>query len=176
MTKWCGGWATRQGRVVAVPTAADLSKEAIPDAAYELDNLIRYIHGDIIVFGHSQGAQVAGVWLDTFGVNHPIRDIARVRFVLTGNLERQYFGYAANKPKWVPKGNIQGLTRNDTGHEVTDIGRKGDLWANYPGGLWSLIRLPFCLPHLDYGAVDPDNLEPVCKPKKVGGTTYYTVA
>lgn len=175
LSEWCGGWAQRQGGpVLEVPTAANLSKDAIPDAALELDKMIRKTPGLISVLAHSQGAQVVGAWLDKYGLEQPMRDVSRIRFILTGNLERQFFGYAANKPKWIPKGNIRGLTRNNTGHEVLDIGRREDLWANYPGGFWSLFRLPFCRAHGDYDHVNPDNLEPQSA-KRVGGTTYFIV-
>lgn len=130
MTEWCGGWAQRQGgSVTAVPTAANLSRDAIPNAAIELDKMIRSKPGLISVLATSQGCQVVGAWLDKYGLEQPIGDVSRIRFILTGNLERQFFGYAANKPKWIPKGNIRGLTRNDTGHEVLDIGRREDLQA-----------------------------------------------
>ncbi len=176
MSNWCGGWAKRQGGpVVKVPTAANLSKDAISDAAIELDKLIRSTPGDLIVFAHSQGCQVVGAWLDKYGLDQRVRDIARVRFVLTGNLERAFFGYAFNKPRWIPGGNIRGITRNNTFHEVLDIGRTGDLWANYPGGFWALLRLPFNRAHLDYSSVNPDDLKPVFRPKVVNGTTYFTV-
>ena len=168
MTRWCGGWAGRQGEVVEVPTAADLSVKAIPDAARSLDAVIRGTAGKLIVFGHSQGAQVASEWLREY----TSADRDRLEFVLTGNLERKHYGYAANKPTWVPGGNIRGLTPDDTGYRVLDIGRRGDLWANYPGGLLAMLGLPLCWPHLNYSKVDPDNIDPRHVVKIVGGTTY----
>lgn len=173
MTRWCGGWATRQGGVVAVPTAANLHVDTIPDAAAELDGLIHEIlaaPGDAVVFAHSQGAMVAGEWLRRYANADP----NRVRFVLTGNPERQFYGYAANKPKWVPPGNIRGLTPNDTPYRVLDIGRRGDLWANYPGGVLAMLGLPLCWPHLNYSKVNPDEIDPE-HITEVGNTVYANV-
>ena len=176
MSLWCGGWAGRQGRVEEVPSAADLSLTAIPDAAVALDNLVHtHADDDLVVFAHSQGCQVVSAWLDKFARFVLPGDTERIRFVLTGNLERQYYGYAARKPKWIPAGNIRGLTRNDTAFTVLDIGRKGDLWANYPGGLLAMLGLLYCPAHLNYDNVDPDNLEPLSE-KTVGATRYVTVA
>lgn len=172
MTRWCGGWAGRQGgEVIAVPTAANLTVNAIPDAAVELDNAIYETltaPGEVIVLAHSQGAQVASEWLRRYANADP----NRVRFVLTGNPERQFYGYAANKPKWVPPGNIRGLTPNNTAYRVLDIGRESDRWANSPGGLaalWAFLPHPG---HLDYSRVNPDELDPRHIVKTVGLTRY----
>lgn len=173
MTRWCGGWAARQGDVVAVQSAANLTVNAIPDAAAELDNMIYKAlatPGEVIVFAHSQGAQVAGEWLRRYAN----ADRSRLRFVLTGNPERAHFGYAANKPKWVPPGNIRGLTPNNTPYRVLDIGRRGDLWANYPGGVLAMLGLPLCWPHLNYSKVNPDKIDPE-HITEVGNTVYANV-
>ncbi len=174
MTQWCGGWASRQGRVIEVPSAANLSITAIPDAAIALDNLVHtHTEDDLVIFAHSQGCSVVGRWLDKFSRFVLPGDHERIKIVLTGNLERQFYGYAANKPKWVWGGNLQGLTNNRTAFQVLDIGRVGDLWANYPGGLWPMLRLPFNKAHLDYSSVNPDELPaPV---RVVGATSYFNV-
>lgn len=173
---WCGGWAQKPGRrYVEVDSAADLSVGAIPDAAQELDDLIcttlTMTRDQVVGFGHSQGSQIIGHWLREYGGVDP----RRLRFVLTGNPERAYFGYAANKPKWIPDGNLGGITPNTTSYEVLDIGRKGDLWANYPGGLLPMLLLPFNVAHTNYDSVDPDNLTPLAS-RSVGLTTYVTVS
>lgn len=174
MSQWCGGWPQRQGRVVAVPTAANLSANAIPDAAAALN---RAIHRelassdeDVAVLGHSQGAQVAGEWLRQYANADP----DRVRCVLTGNPERAYYGYIANRPKWIPPGNARGLTPNDTPFHVLDIGRNGDLWANFKGGLLGVLMLPFNKPHLNYSGVNPDKINPK-HTRTVGRTVYANV-
>ncbi|MGB0877554.1 MAG: PE-PPE domain-containing protein [Mycobacterium sp.] len=171
MRRWCGGWATRQGEVVAVPTAANLSVNAIPDAAAELDNSIYKAlatPGEVIVFAHSQGAQVASEWLRRYAD----ADRSRLRFVLTGNPERAYFGYAARKPSWVWGGNLRGLTPDSTGYRVLDIGRESDRWANSPGGLAALWAFLPHAGHLDYSKVNPDEIDPRHVAKTVGLTRY----
>lgn len=175
MSDWCGGWARRAGHtVIPVPSSADLTLRSIPDAAEQLELLAHQVlassEDDVVVLAHSQGCQVAGMWL----ANYANADPSRLSFILTGNLERAYFGYAANKVSWIPKGNIRGLTPNDTAFRVLDIGRERDAWANFPGGLWAMLRLPFSPAHLNYDSVDPDNLEPLSS-KVVGHTTYVTV-
>lgn len=176
MGKWCGGWAARQGRVIEVPSASNLSISAIPDAAIALDNLVHtHTEDDLTIFAHSHGCQVVGRWLDKFSRFVLPGDHERIRFVLTGNLERAFYGYAANKPKWVPGGNIRGLTRNDTDFQVLDIGRIGDLWANYPGGLLPMLLLPINVQHGNYSSVDPSNINPRHIVKTVGRTTYANV-
>jgi hypothetical protein len=176
MSKWMGGWAGRNGRaVIKVRSAADLDKNTIPDAAKELDLVIRlaleHSTGEVIVLAHSQGCQVVGEWLAKYGGIGK----GRLRFVLTGNLERQYFGYIANKPWYIRGGNSVRQTPNNTDYPVTDIGRRDDLWANFPGGLKAMLGLPFCPAHLNYNSVDPDHLDPRYIVKVVGKTTYYTV-
>lgn len=174
MTGWCGGWAARQGKVVEVPSAANLSVRAIPNAAVECDELIHETltaGDDALVFAHSQGCQVAGEWLRRYANADP----ARVRFVLTGNPERAHFGYAARKPTWVWGGNIRGLTPNDTPYRVLDIGRHSDRWANSPGGVTSLLAFLPHSGHLDYSSVNPDEIDPRHIVKTVGRTKYANV-
>lgn len=175
MSKWCGSWAARQGDVVEVHTAANLSVNAIPDAALELDAVIHETltgtRGDVIVFAHSQGPQVAGEWLRKYANADP----SRLRFVLTGNLERQYFGYAARKPKWIPAGNILGLTPNNTPYYVLDIGRVSDRFANSLTGLAALLAFLPHSGHLDYSGVNPDAIDPRHIVRTIGRTIYANV-
>lgn len=175
LSDWMGGWAKRQGgEVIRVPGGADLSMDTIPETAKNLDYLIqdtlRHSKEDVIVLGHSQGCQVVGEWLREYADADPYR----LRFVLTGNLERAFFGYAFNKVSWIPKGNIRGITPNDTAFKVLDIGREKDAWANFPGGLWAMLRLVFSPAHLDYSMVNPENLD-IVGHKKVFNTNYVNV-
>lgn len=171
MSKWCGGWASSQGEVVEVPTAADLRPDTIPDAAEELDGLIHGTLGAVTVFAHSQGAMVAGEWLE----NYATADPDRVKFVLTGNPERPHYGYAARKPSWVPGGNIRGLTPEGTPYRVLDIGRRKDRWANSFNGVAALLAFLPHFGHLNYSKVNPSKLDPAWLVKQVGKTEYYNV-
>lgn len=174
MTKWCGGWAARQGDVVEVPSAAKLTVDTIPEAAAELDALIHETltrtRGDVIVFAQSQGAQVAGQWLRRYANTDP----SRLRFVLTGNPERAFYGYAARKPKWVWGGNIRGLTPNRTPYLVLDIGRNSDRFANSLYGLAALLAFLPHPGHLNYSKVNPDEIDPE-HIVEVGNTKYANV-
>lgn len=176
MTEWCGGWAQRQGgKVIAVPTAANLSVSAIPDAAASLNRVLHRelasSDEDITVMAHSQGPQVAGEWLREYANADP----ERVSFVFTGNPERPHYGYATNRPRWIPPGNIRGLTPENTRYRVLDISRTADLWGCFRGGLFGVLCLPFNYQHLDYSGVNPDEIDPRHVVKVVGNTTYANV-
>ena len=178
---WLKGFALRYGRKVrAVKTAADLNPTTIPAAARALAadvlELLKVDDLEILIIAHSQGCQVVGQWLDLFARALTPTQAARIRCVLTGNLERAFYGYGARKPRWWPAGNIARTTPNDTLIEVLDIGRRKDLWANYPGGIPSMIRLTLFNPdHLNYTMIDPDELNPL-QQKTVGNTRYVNVA
>lgn len=77
---------------------------------------------DVLVFGHSQGAQVASAWLRLHAndVNRP--NPAYVRFLLTGNPERKYGGL----PRFSAK------TPNNTSYTVQDLKIQYDGWADWP--------------------------------------------
>ena len=182
LTRWLAGWMARDGRTVKhVATARELDAESISDTAAAFDVMVRAeldADPDVLVagVGHSQGCQAIGEALERWeklpADQRP--DPARVSLLLTGNLERRHYGYITKRPKWIPAGNSKRLTPEATSYAVRDVGRKGDLWANYPGGVLSLLRLPFCLPHLDYFDVDPDALN-ARSAKTVGNTQYVNV-
>ena len=125
----------------------------------------------VAVFCHSQGCQVAGEWLAKYANADP----ERLRFVLTGNLERAFYGYAARKPSWVWSGNIRRLTPNTTRYRVLDIGRKGDRFANGLHGIAALLAFLPHSGHLDYSSVNPDKVTLDQVVKVVGETIYVTV-
>jgi len=85
----------------------------------------RYVGQQILVCGHSMGAQVIAKWLREDG---PTSDIlpTEVTFILTGNLERKYNGF--------PDGGDYGAggTPDATPYKVIDIARQYDFWADHP--------------------------------------------
>ena len=183
LTRWLAGWMTRDGRTVKrVPTARELDAESISDTADEFNAMVREelrADPDVLVVGvgHSQGCQAIGEALERWeklpADQRPDPD--RVSLLLTGNLERRHHGYIARRPKWIPAGNSKRLTPEATDYAVLDIGRRGDLWANYPGGFPSILRLTLFNPaHLDYFKVDPDKLNPLSA-VAVGNTQYVNV-
>lgn len=181
MANWCGGWARRDGRhPVEVPSAANLDANTIPDTADALEAMAAEVLEDpdalLAIMCHSQGCQVAGEALARWAA-HPetAPDPARVtRILLTGNLERPRLGYVARKPWWIPRGNGVRLTPEDTPYTILDIGRQGDLWANYPGGFPNMAKMMMCLPHVNYSSVNPDSPVVVSR-KQVGLSTYLVV-
>lgn len=180
MRAWCGGWATRKNRrAVSVPTTNDEKdpKLVAADAAgvhpMIIDALAADPAGEVVLFAHSRGCLVVGEWIAVWSRLLSDRDAARVRAVLTGNLERARTGFIARKPKWMGSGNSVRTTPENTRIRVLDIIRKGDLWGMYPGGAlaWPLLFLN--QQHRDYSRVNPDDLKPIRGGETVVGNTRY---
>lgn len=180
MRAWCGGWATRKNRRAAtVPTTNDEKdpKLVAADAA-GLHKVIAKALADnstveIILFAHSRGCLVVGEWIAVWSHLLSDRDAARVRAVLTGNLERARTGFIAKKPKWMGSGNSVRTTPENTRIHVLDIIREGDLWGMYPGGALAWPLLFVNRAHRDYSKVNPDDLKPVKGGELVVGNTRY---
>lgn len=83
-----------------------------------------------IVLAHSLGCQIAGQWLDQYGVSQADK-AADVSFILAGNPERRYGG-RANIPIWNVNGAVNRFVRDDTAFSVKDVARLGDGWGNWP--------------------------------------------
>ncbi len=180
MSNWCGGWAKRNNRYpVSVPSLANLNKSSISEAA---DHLIEMVNDcvknneEVNLLAHSQGCQVVGEalarWLD--GRTSAPSPGVLTRIVLTGNLERPRLGYIARKPWFIGGGNSVRTTPESTPWIIQDFGRKGDLWANYPGGIPNLLKMSFCASHLNYASVNPDSPTVLSKDSR-GNSTYYVV-
>lgn len=154
-----------------VPYPASLSMLSIPTGAAALNTLIDQTAGDIIVFGYSEGAQVAGQWLTRFaGTANSLAadavgtaaDAARtVSFVLIGNPCRASGGVDH------ALGSIVGTNvPADTPYQVIDVARQYDLWADFPTdtsnrlAMWNAIAGSLFI-HTDYSQVDlndPNNV------------------
>jgi hypothetical protein len=129
-----------------------------------LDTALHTTAGDLVVYGHSMGAQVAAKWLREIGLTSDI-DPARVRFYLTGNPERPG-GRGGNYPGG--KGGV-GIPP-DTRYTVTDITRKGDFWSDSGSFLTgTVIHCNYGNVHLSVTALAPDATT------AAGNVTYITV-
>lgn len=154
-----------------VPYPASLSALSIPTGAAALNTLIDQTSGDIIVFGYSEGAQVAGQWLTRFaGTANSLAaaavgtaaDASRtVSFVLIGNPCRASGGVDH------ALGSIVGTNvPADTPYQVIDVARQYDLWADFPTdtsnqlAMWNAVAGSLFI-HTDYSQVDlndPNNV------------------
>ena len=125
--------------VVKVDYPASLSRNSIDAGVSALDALIHSTPGPKVVFGHSQGAQVASRWLRTRANDPAAPPADELSFLFIGNPLRKYGGFIVGRPE------VDGLTGqptlNDTRYAVTDIALQYDGWADYPTGPGALAAL-----------------------------------
>ena len=171
MGKVCNGWATKDGRTqVRVNTPATLDASAgenpggsIYIGASALNDAIRSTKGPKVVFGYSQGAQVAGTWLRRFAHAFDAPDHRELTFLLIGNPERKY-----GQQPWTKKS-----TPDDTQYTVRDVARRGDRWANYQGYPKNKFAAMFGGDHTNYWKTDP--YDPRAEIVRVVGNTTYVL-
>jgi hypothetical protein len=112
-----------------VPTAAslDLSHSQgvfgengpISDGARTLNTTLVADDGEKLVFGFSQGAQIAGFWLRNYAPDTTV-DRATTSFLLVGDPENTY------GVPWAPNVPV------NTGFDVTEVWAQYDGWADWP--------------------------------------------
>jgi len=125
-----GGAVTAGRAVVKVDYPASLHPASISRGVESLDRCLRDTAGRILVFAHSQGAQVASRWLRTHTADPDAPDPARVSFLLIGNPLRKYGGAGVGQAE--VDGTIGLPTPNDTRYHVTDVKLRYDGWADWP--------------------------------------------
>lgn len=114
---------------VTVPTsgALDLSHVrgvfgedgSISEGALALDDKLIADDGEKLVFGYSQGAQVAGFWLRNYAPTTVVNR-ENTSFLLVGDPENTY------GVPWAPR------VPTDTGFAVTEVWAQYDGWADWP--------------------------------------------
>lgn len=124
-----GGAICTEYRCVKVPTAAALDPShlrglfgengPIADGAVHLDTALRNDAGEKLVFGYSQGAQIAGFWLRNYASTTAVNP-ARTSFLLVGDPENTY------GVPWTPR------VPTNTGFDVTEVWAQYDGWADWP--------------------------------------------
>ena len=159
--------------VVKVDYPASLGRNSIDDGVSALDALIHSTPGPKLVFGHSQGAQVASRWLRTHADGPDAPPANELSFLFIGNPLRKYGGYIVGRPE--VDGVIGLPTRNDTPYTVTDIALQYDGWADAPTGPGTLAALnaaqgKFARHSLGYFTADAD--DPNRKTYQENTTTY----
>lgn len=132
-----GGRITAGNHVVEVRYPAAPTKGSIRDGVEALQAAIMSTPGDLLVFAHSQGAQVCSRWLRTHALS---ANPDRVSFLLIGNPLRKYGGYGVGRPEF--DGLIGEATPTDTPYLVTDVAMQYDGWADCPTGkgLWANLN------------------------------------
>jgi len=174
MGKVCKGYAVKPGnKQVQVkypatldPSEGDNTKGSIYTGATNLDKLIRATPGPKIVFGYSQGAQVAGTWLRRYANRADAPSPNELSFLLIGNPERKY-----GQQPWTKK-----QTPDNTQYTVRDVSRKHDNWADYSPEIHGTnrIRALFGGTHTDYWNSDPYDVRASIF-KIAGNTTYVLI-
>jgi len=159
--------------VVKVNYPASLGKDSIDNGVSALDELIRSTPGPKLVFGHSQGAQVASRWLRTHADGPGAPPGEDLSFLFIGNPLRKYGGFIVGRPE---VDGVTGLpTLNDTRYAVTDITLQYDGWADAPtepGALAALnaVEGKFARHSRGYFTADAD--DPNRKTYQENTTTY----
>lgn len=171
MARVCNGWAVAEGRTqVPVPTSGWLDPSAgdnllgpISKAADALDRLLHAVPGPKVVFGYSQGAQIAGTWLRRHAEDVTAPNPGELSFLLIGNPERRY-----GKQPWTRK-----ITPDNTRYRVRDVTRRLDNWSDYDPAVHSRNQLlaMFGSVHTNYWKTDPYGSQAEVV-RRVGNTEY----
>lgn len=130
MTKNFWGSITYGKTVVDVKYPADMSRYSIDDGVYALARIIKETPGKLLVFAHSQGAQVVSRWLRTRATDADAPTGDRVGFLLIGNPLRKYGGFGVGQPEF---DGHKGLpTLNNSRYNIVDCKLQYDGWADIP--------------------------------------------
>lgn len=162
---------TNTQQCVEVDYPATIGGNSLPPGVIALNTAIETTPGQIIVFGYSQGAIVAGHWLKEHAADLDAPSSDELSFVLIGNPTRAFGG------AYVPLGDVTPQTQ----YTVTDIAREYDFFADFPNRpaslfyLLAIVNAIVGIPsvHLDYTDVDP--ADPANAVWTVGNTTYVLV-
>ena len=159
-------------------TATDLdypiwSLDAIEAGVKILDASLMSTSGNIIVEGHSEGAQIISRWMRTYA-DDPTRAAmaSRITFILTGNPLRAGGGKGIGMKE--PDGEMGLATPTTTPYSVIDVARRYDRWADEPHttNAWSIANSTSAMNsfHTDYTKVSlNDSTNTVWRE---GNTTY----
>lgn len=96
-----------------------------------LDDKLNETSGDILVFGYSEGCQIAYKWLRDHGVASPITPTTRLTFLLIGNAERKFGGFVYGHDVFDDVADTLGLPAV-VPYQVTDFCRQYDGTADFP--------------------------------------------
>lgn len=95
-----------------------------------LDAKLRSTTGEVLVFGYSEGCQIADKWLTDYGQSAPV-STTDVSFLLIGNACRKYGGFVYQQSVFEPVAYTLGHPE-DTPYKVVDFCRQYDPIADFP--------------------------------------------
>lgn len=95
-----------------------------------LDTKLKSLTGEVLVFGYSEGCQIADQWLTNYGPTSPV-STTDVSFLLIANAERKYGGFVYDHDIFNAVGWTQGKP-DDTPYKVIDFARQYDGVSDYP--------------------------------------------
>lgn len=110
----------------------------INDGVETLNTKLNSTSGEILVFAYSEGAQIPTKWLREYGTTSPITPTSRLTFLLIGNAERRYGGFAYKHSTFDAVADTDGLPEplpdgtSTVHYRVTDFARQYDGVADFP--------------------------------------------
>ena len=120
--------------VVTIPYTNQPGRQNVADGVEMLHaailNAISNGATDILVFGYSEGCQIADWWLWKYGQSTPV-DPALIRFWLIANANRKYGGFVCGHPIFDAVGYTNGKPAN-TPYRVIDFTRQYDGVSDFP--------------------------------------------
>lgn len=124
--------------VYRLPYTNQAGASNIAGGVTALNTKLNSTSGDIMVFGYSEGAQVATKWLRDYGISSPVTPTSRLSFLLIGNAERRYGGFAYKHDNLAAICDVDGLPdplsdgTSTVPYAVTDFARQYDGFADFP--------------------------------------------
>lgn len=112
--------------VKRVKYPASITPDSIDKGVEALSCALSDTKGEVLVFAHSQGAQVVTRWL----LDRSDWYSHLVEFLLIGNPLRKYGGYGVGRREF--GGRIGQATPTDTAYKIRDVKMQYDGWADYP--------------------------------------------
>jgi hypothetical protein len=126
-----GTVAATTDTVYTLPYNNNVSTTAnIVSGAGLLDTKLNGTSGQILVFGYSEGCQIADYWLTNYGPTTTVSP-ANVSFLLIGNANRKYGGFAYNRSVFSSVG-YNGGKPDNTPFTVVDFVRQYDPIGDFP--------------------------------------------
>jgi hypothetical protein len=126
-----GTVATTSDTVYTLPYNNNVSTTAnIVTGAGLLDTKLHGTTGQILVFGYSEGCQIADYWLTNYGPTTTVSP-SNVSFLLIGNANRKYGGFAYNRSVFNSVG-YNGGKPDNTPFTVVDFVRQYDPIGDFP--------------------------------------------
>lgn len=126
-----GTVASTSDTVYTLPYNWNVSSSAnITSGAGLLDTKLNGTSGQILVFGYSEGCQIADYWLSNQATSTSVSP-SNVTFLLIGNADRKYGGFAYNRSEFSTVGYTGGKP-DSTPFTVVDFVRQYDPIGDFP--------------------------------------------